>query len=233
MIREEWVCQKYVDQKWVYNKVDADRFLECYGYEPDRIIPLSSFEPMHDRRYMSNTVDKSDITKILFVCSSYYVNIEGFKWFYTDVIPKLEKEYHVDVVGTGAIQLKSSMESEHVSFVGKVESMTPYYADADIVIAPVFDGGGMKVKTIEAISFAKCFISTSESLNGYWEVVPEGIRNNLIYKCDTKEEWISACNDLINKDVKKYNKEIYEVFREYFSYDSMLSEFQLCLPIVK
>lgn len=37
------------------------------------------------------------------------------------------------------------------------------------MIAPLFDGGGMKSKTVEALSFGKIFVGTEESLFGFWE----------------------------------------------------------------
>lgn len=230
VISQEKTCQKYADQKWVFNKEDSKRFFNYYGYYPDKMIPLSSTPPVCDNKYQSIiTVEKSR-KNILFVCSKYYVNIEGFTWFYNNVLPNLDKIYHIQIVGEGAKQLSSLIKVDDVEIIGEVETITPYYENADIVIAPVFDGGGMKVKTIEAISFAKCIISTSESLNGYWEVIPDNIKNNLIYRCNTAEEWIEACNALINRSVKKYNEEIFDMFEKYFAYDVMLAEFHSSLP---
>lgn len=230
VISQEKTCQKYADQKWVFNEEDSKRFFNYYGYYPDKMIPLSSTPPVCDNKYQSIITGEKSRKNILFVCSKYYVNIEGFTWFYNNVLPSLDKIYHIQIVGEGAKQLSSLIKVDDVEVIGEVETITPYYENADIVIAPVFDGGGMKVKTIEAISFAKCIISTSESLNGYWEVVPDNIKNNLIYRCNTAEEWIEACNALINRSVKKYNEEIFDMFEKYFAYDVMLAEFHSSLP---
>lgn len=230
VISQEKTCQKYADQKWVFNKEDSKRFFNYYGYYPDKMIPLSSTPPVCDNKYQSIITGEKSRKNILFVCSKYYVNIEGFTWFYNNVLPNLDKIYHIQIVGEGAKQLSSLIKVDDVEIIGEVETITPYYENADIVIAPVFDGGGMKVKTIEAISFAKCIISTSESLNGYWEVIPDNIKNNLIYRCNTAEEWIEACNALINRSVKKYNEEIFHMFEKYFAYDVMLAEFHSSLP---
>ena len=44
------------------------------------------------------------------------------------------------------------------------------------MIAPLFDGGGMKSKTVEALSFGKIFVGTEESLFGFWEEMDSDIR---------------------------------------------------------
>ena len=144
IIKQEKVTQKYVDEKWVFNQADAERFKAHYGYAPDEIIPMGAPIPKTGEEYKKIATDKEDKKQMLFVCSSYYVNIDGFKWFYQNVIPNLKKKYHIIIVGTGAQQLKSLITNEDIEILGRVESMAAYYESADVIIEPVFDGGGMK-----------------------------------------------------------------------------------------
>ena len=65
---------------------------------------------------------------------------------------EFEKEVSYHNCSTGAQQLKSLITNEDIEILGRVESMAAYYESADVIIEPVFDGGGMKVKTIEALS---------------------------------------------------------------------------------
>lgn len=231
VISQENVCQKYSDQKWVYHRSDAQRFYNVYGYYPDEMVPLVS-DLAEYRSNCKAVVSKPEDEKILlFVCSSYYVNKEGFMWFYSSVVDKLDRRYRIRVVGEGTNQLKGIVDNDRIELIGRVDKMEPYYERADIVIAPVFDGGGMKVKTIEALAFGKCFVSTSESLNGYWEKIPDSVRNRLVFKCDTSDQWIEACNKLLNEEVKKCNEEILDVMRDSFSYETLLDKFRKKLPI--
>lgn len=153
------------------------------------------------------------------------MNIDGFKWFYQNVIPNLKKKYHIIIVGTGAQQLKSLITNEDIEILGRVESMAAYYESADVIIEPVFDGGGMKVKTIEALSFGKVIVSTSESLNGYWEAVPEALRGKKIFRCNTADEWIVACNSILDSEIRRYNSDVFNVFVEAFSEDVLQKRF--------
>lgn len=227
-ISQERITTEVVDECWCFHKVDAERFRSHYNRTISTFIPLSNFVPSMDE--MNTEVTGAGVEKtILFVCSKYYVNIDGFRWFYSKVVPGLKGNYRIQLVGDGAKALTDLTADKHISIVGEVESMTDYYKAADIVIAPVFDGGGMKAKTIEAISFGKCFISTSESLNGYWEYVPESIRGTLICNCNTPMEWIDACNQMIGSRVSRFNQEIFDMFLEYFSYESMTKKFESAL----
>lgn len=225
IIKQEKVTQKYVDEKWVFNQADAERFMAHYGYAPDEIIPMGAPIPKTSEEYKKIVTDKEDKKQMLFVCSSYYVNIDGFKWFYQNVIPNLKKKYHIIIVGTGAQQLKSLITNEDIEILGRVESMAAYYESADVIIEPVFDGGGMKVKTIEALSFGKVIISTTESLNGYWEAVPEALRGKKIFRCNTADEWIVACNSILDSEIRRYNSDVFNVFVEAFSEDVLQKRF--------
>jgi len=227
-ISQERITTEVVDECWCFHKVDAERFRSHYNRTISTFIPLSSFIPSMNEMNTEVTVADSEKT-ILFVCSKYYVNIDGFRWFYSKVVPGLKGNYRIQLVGDGTKALSDLAVDNHISIVGEVDSMTDYYKTADIVIAPVFDGGGMKAKTIEAISFGKCFISTNESLNGYWECVPENIRGTLICNCNTPEEWINACNRMIGSRVSRFNQEIFDMFLENFSYESMVKKFRMAL----
>jgi hypothetical protein len=227
-ISQERVTTEVVDECWCFHRVDAERFRSHYSRTISTFIPLSNFVPSMDEMNLEVTEADSEKT-ILFVCSKYYVNIDGFRWFYAKVVPGLKGNYRIQLVGDGTKALMDLTVDKHISIVGEVDSMTDYYKAADIVIAPVFDGGGMKAKTIEAISFGKCFISTSESLNGYWECVPENIKGTLIYNCNTPEEWINACNKTIGSKICRFNQEIYKVFIADFSYESMVKKFRTAL----
>lgn len=229
IIKQEKVTQKYVDEKWVFNQADAERFMAHYGYAPDEIIPMGAPIPKTSEEYKKIVTDKEDKKQMLFVCSSYYVNIDGFKWFYQNVIPNLKKKYHIIIVGTGAQQLKSLITNEDIEILGRVESMAAYYESADVIIEPVFDGGGMKVKTIEALSFGKVIVSTSESLNGYWEKLPARMKNKLVFRCDTVNDWVESCNLLMESEVKKYNEEVFDAFAINFSQEALQNNFEKAL----
>lgn len=218
-IRQEYVNQKYADINMVFNERDAKKFQAYYGKRPDVIIPLPAPIPTISDNIMNSITAKDDKKNILFVGKKYYPNLVGFKWFVDNVLPSLTDNIQVDVVGRGLEELRNEYSDPRINVIGGVESLNPYYENADIVIAPLFDGGGMKSKTVEALSFGKIFVGTEESLFGFWEEMDSDIRGKTCYQCNTPEEWIQTINNLANDDIHKFNEDVFELFKAKFSYD--------------
>lgn len=226
-IYQEKMCVKYGDYNWVFHQADFNKFNKFYGFDPDVMIPLASPVPAAIKRIQDKEDIQSDkVKKLLFVGSSYYPNVIGIRWFVKNVLPELDKNIQLIIVGRGLEFLKKEFQDSRVNVVGTVETPVPYYLDADIFIAPLFDGGGMKVKSIEAISYGKCFVGTEESLHGFWEEFSDSVRNKFIYKVNTKEEWIAIINKLATQDTYKFNKTVFNDFYSHFSYETMKKSFE-------
>ena len=86
-----------------------------------------------------------------------------------------------------------------------------------MVIAPLTDGGGMKIKTAEAISYGKMFLGSSESLYGYWEEIPDDLKDKVVFKCDTAEEYLKAFNKIDRKPICKKNEELITLYDRLYS----------------
>lgn len=218
-IRQEYVNQKYADINIVFNERDAKTYQVYYGKRPEAILPLPAPVPSISHDIMNSITEKDDKKHILFVGKKYYPNLVGFKWFVDNVLPSLTANIQVDVVGRGLEELRSEYSDPRINVIGGVESLNPYYENADIVIAPLFDGGGMKSKTVEALSFGKIVVGTEESLFGFWEEMDSDIRGKTCYQCNTQEEWIQTINNLANDDIHKFNEDVFELFKAKFSYD--------------
>lgn len=218
-IKQENINQKYADINIVFNERDAKKFQAYYGKRPDVIIPLPAPVPAISNNIMDSITAKDDKKHILFVGKKYYPNLVGFKWFVDNVLPSLTDNIQVDVVGRGLEELRNEYSDPRINVIGGVESLNPYYENADIVIAPLFNGGGMKSKTVEALSFGKIFVGTEESLFGFWEEMDSDIRGKTCYQCNTPEEWIQTINNLANDDIHKFNEDVFELFKAKFSYD--------------
>lgn len=226
-IYQEKMCVKYGDYNWVFHQADFNKFNKFYSFDPDVMIPLASPVPAAIKRIQDKEDIQSDkVKKLLFVGSSYYPNVIGIRWFVKNVLPELDKNIQLIIVGRGLEFLKKEFQDSRVNVVGTVETPVPYYLDADIFIAPLFDGGGMKVKSIEAISYGKCFVGTEESLHGFWEEFSDSVRNKFIYKVNTKEEWIAIINKLATQDTYKFNKTVFNDFYSHFSYETMKKSFE-------
>src|SRR5215211_106650 len=102
----------------------------------------------------------------LFVGGAFYANQSGIKWFVENVVP--EVSIKTCIVGKGLEALRGELERDgKVEVVGAVDELGHWYRNAKVVIAPIFDGSGMKTKVAEALMYGKRIIGTREAFSGY------------------------------------------------------------------
>lgn len=163
---------------------------------------------------------KGNKKTIIFVGKmSYGPNIEAAKWFVNSVFPLIYKsipEVVFYIVGKDPTDEVKSLSSETVVVTGMVDSVEEYYENADLVVLPLRNGGGVKVKLLEAISYKKPIISTSIGVEGTLYSDRETIP---VY--DSTNEFATACiNALDSLYVDKY-EEMYRLFVKNYAWDKI------------
>lgn len=228
-IKQEKMNQKYSDINLVFNQREVCLFEKYYGKAPEAFIPLCTPIPHIYEEQKRAISEKGSVKKLLFVGNNFFTNLRGLRWFADAVLPKLNKNIQVNVVGRGLEEHRYEYNDSRMNIIGGVEYLEPYYLDADIVIGPLFDGGGMKTKSIEAMSYGKTYVATEEALVGCWDEMDDSIRNKIVFKSDDSSEWISIINSLIESDINKFHSELYELFINKFSYEAMKNQLALIL----
>lgn len=220
-IRQEKINQKYSDINIVFNQREIRLFEKYYGKTPEAFVPLCTPIPHIPETEKSAISEKGEIKKLLFVGNNFFTNLRGLRWFVDKVLPNLAKNIQVNVVGRGLEEHRNEYSDSRVNIIGSVESLASYYLDTDIVIGPLFDGGGMKTKSVEAMSYGKIYVATKESLVGCWDEMNDIIRNKIVFRSDDAKEWVSIINSLVDSDIKKFNFEVYDLFVKKFSYGAV------------
>lgn len=183
---------KKADYLITLNNRDKHLIEKYYKKKVHLILPIA----LQDKYEGSNN-EEDDLYKrrtLLFLGSYFNPNKEGIKWFIKKVMPYID--YHLIIAGKGMEKLKR-YENEKVTVLGTVEDLSELYRVADIVVMPIFSGGGMKVKMAEAMMYGKRVLATKEALTGY-DV--RGI--NAVTECNTKEDFILALNAMKESEDK-------------------------------
>jgi glycosyltransferase involved in cell wall biosynthesis len=142
---------------------DSAGLRRLYGRAADVVAPIV-LEDKGGRVPSPSTPAKR--AYVLFVGGGFYANIAGIDWFVRAVAPRIG--LHVMIVGRGMETLAARFDGNaSVTLVGAVDDLSQWYADATVVIAPIFDGSGMKTKVAEALMFGKHVIGTPEAFSGY------------------------------------------------------------------
>lgn len=210
-----YLATRYNERKMAYygeeiiclNDRDANLVKQFYNRDVDMILPATFDDKLEETEIQQMISDKELKKKLLYVGSYFAHNTTGLVWFIKNVMPYIEGE--LTVIGKNMEKLRDKLPvMKNVKIVGTVDDLKPYYLEADAMVMPIFMGGGMKIKTAEALMFGKTIFGSTEALEGYEVQEIEGI-----YRCNTAEEFITSINHYFeSKKGKKFNPSIREMF---------------------
>lgn len=181
---------RYSDDVVTLTERDSDSLKTVYGRGATSIFPmfLSSREkPSISPPYRLQGGEDY----VLFVGGAFYANLRGATWFAREVSPYLELK--TLIVGAGFEGHRSKLEKhKNVHVVGAVQDLAPFYAGAKLVVAPIFEGSGMKTKVAEALMFQKVVVGTRQALAGY----EQGI-GSVCIECETAKDFVQAIEAIV------------------------------------
>jgi glycosyltransferase involved in cell wall biosynthesis len=105
-------------------------------------------------------------TRILFVGSANPINVQGLEWFLQSAYPEIRARVPSCELAIAGAASEGRAWPDAVLALGQIESLTPVYAQAAIVINPVTFGTGLPVKTIEALSYGRPLVATAAGVRG-------------------------------------------------------------------
>jgi Glycosyltransferase len=108
---------------------------------------------------------------IVFVgAMSFGPNIEAVRWFGSDVLPILRASWpnvKLSIVGRDPSAAVSALAADpSVTVTGEVEDVRPFLSRAQVVIAPMVSGGGIKNKILEAFAMERPVVATPLAVEG-------------------------------------------------------------------
>ncbi|SLN33173.1 hypothetical protein ROJ8625_01551 [Roseivivax jejudonensis] len=101
---------------------------------------------------------------LLFMGAGSTANVAGLKWFLDQVWPVLSDRFTLKVVGTVCGQL--GRRPPNVELLGRVEDLDAVLGEIDIAVNPVFIGGGLKIKTLDALAAGLPSVNCAEAVRG-------------------------------------------------------------------
>ncbi|MDQ3873202.1 MAG: glycosyltransferase family 4 protein [Thermoproteota archaeon] len=119
-------------------------------------------------RYTSVIEDRPSI---LFVGNfAYEPNVDAALYFSQYIFPLILKDapnVKLYLVGNAPPpEIRSLTSNRQIRVTGQVDSVIPFYKEAQVVVCPLRIGGGVKVKVLEALCLGKAIVSTSVGAQG-------------------------------------------------------------------
>lgn len=157
---------------------------------------------------------------------SYGPNIEAAKWFAKEIFPKIKE--HINnakfyIVGKDPTEEVEKLRTKDVIITGMVPDIKKYYEIADLVVLPLKNGGGVKVKLLEAISFNKPIVSTSVGVEGTY------FASNYIPVSDEPQLFAELCESVLNDKNVYPKKEVYDYFINNYTWAGIGKKYEQCL----
>lgn len=121
-------------------------------------------------------------------------NYEAITWFLTEVwsvIRYLPVTLHI----FGNIGNRIDNSLHNVIIHGKIDNIESAYNQCHIMVNPVFHGGGIKIKSLEALAYGKPLITTPEGASG---IVTLPHQCSSIIIANSRSEFMNAIIKMVN-----------------------------------
>ncbi len=211
----------YSDHIICLTEVDSVMLKKIYGKKANSISAIALHDELpKELLFKPNSYQER---YVLFVGGLFYANEFGVRWFVENVSSKINLKTYI--VGRGFESLREELEAnKNVKVLGGVDDLSDYYFHAEYVIAPIFDGSGMKTKVAEAFMFGKRILATDAALVGYNELL-----ENAHDACNTKEEFINTLNYSTNQAEHKFDQNLRDIYQKNFSSEAAQLRFEKIL----
>lgn len=201
---------KYSDKIICLSERDSGLLQRIYGRAATDISPMALQENLPIAAFSFADEDREKFA--LFVGGAFYANQAGISWFVKNVAPRID--INICIVGRGLEELKIQLETPgKVEVIGAVDSLAKWYMNSHFVIAPIFDGSGMKTKIAEALMYGKKIIGSPEAFSGY-----EEIADKAGCVCATVDDFVSAIESADAMVRCPFDRELRAIYEERYSY---------------
>ncbi|WP_123055183.1 glycosyltransferase, partial [Escherichia coli] len=225
--KSERKCINKFDTVIAINPNEEKEFKRRFGIKNTVFIP-----GFHNVKTCVNR-DSKHKYDILFVGSSSPFNIEGFMKFNANVIPQLSKllgkmpliAVAGDVSNCAAIK---KIKGNHINRLGRVPDLSECYNSAKVVICPILNGAGMKIKSVEALSYGKAMVTTTLGCDGI------NIKNGVhAIIADQWHDFTSALYDILTHNEKRIQLEenALQLAKDEYSFESVAIKWREILEL--
>lgn len=149
------------------------------------------------------TLDAANSGRLLFVgAMDYGPNDDAACWFAERILPLINQRSQIatfDIVGQHpGPQVTALNDGACVKVHGRVPEVAPYYQDATVVVAPIRQGSGTRLKVLEALSNGKALVATDVAVEGL------GLRPGVDFElANSSAEFADACVRLLKDPPKR------------------------------
>lgn len=198
--RNERRILEKVDVAFAITDEDKQRALELSNKSN---IVVASAGVNLDEWLVDDSVKRDKFELILATTYKWRHNVDAVRWFIENVMTRLKRKYpeiSLRLLGKNIPEDFHKYEDLGVLLTGYVASVRPYLNKASIYISPLFVGGGIRIKILEALAMELPVIASP--------VAAEGIaanENDGLFIADRPDDFIASISKLIEDDKLRFS----------------------------
>ncbi len=162
---------------WAVSEVDRRAIQRLTGLSSEiRTLPavteIEFYEPVRQKTMVTRRNSTAGGPTLMYAGGySFTPNADAARVLINDIYPAVRASYpgtRLLLVGPNPRpEMEAAARSDdHIDVTGKVDDIRPYLAQADISVAPLLVGGGMRTKIIEAFASSLPVVSTTKGAEG-------------------------------------------------------------------
>ena len=170
-------------------KEDESSWFKCLSQTP--VLTIGHLEP-EPSEIIDREIDYNNI-RLGFIGSANPINVKNLESFLDDYLALYSNytDQFTFVVGGKICNVLDSRFHDQVEIIGMVDNVSEFYQQIDIIVLPFEFSTGLKIKTVEALSWSKPCMGT---VNAF-----EGLGSNCEYHSfETIKELASGIKDLVH-----------------------------------
>ncbi len=170
-------------------KEDESSWFKCLSQTP--VLTIGHLEP-EPSEIIDREIDYSNI-RLGFIGSANPINVKNLESFLDEYLALYSNytDKFTFVVGGKVCNVLDSRFHDQVEIIGMVDDVSEFYQQIDIIVLPFEFSTGLKIKTVEALSWSKPCMGT---VNAF-----EGLGSNCKYHSfETIKELASGIRDLVH-----------------------------------
>jgi len=211
---EKKICPKF-DYNLTVSELDKERLLKiCHDIKIE-VIPNGV-----DIEYFKPKNNKFEPKTLIFAGGmSWYPNRDAMLFFCKKIWPVLKKRWpdvKMTIIGRNPPKyiLKLAQQDSNLIVTGFVDDVRPYLEKAHVYVCPIRDGGGTKLKILDALAMGKPIVAHPIAVEGIDVEVEKHIflakkPSEFVQQIERLLDDIGLCHSLSKQDrelvVKKYD----------------------------
>ncbi len=189
------------------------------GYEKIEVIP--NFLDLNS--YTDNIGPPEANTLIFSGSLSYFANYNAMIWFLGEVYPRIKRRIpNVQMTITGDHANRRLPSSNSVSLTGLIDDVRPLIAASWISLAPIWLGGGTRLKILEAMALCTPVVATSKGVEGL-----DAYHDEHLLIADTPEDFAEAVIRVFNEPGlrERLADNAFQLVREKYHWEAVMPRF--------